>query len=206
VGSVLAGQELNRVYHGRKKRLDLMIVGPALHQILQNVLGRPVAPAVYKAFNFQGFRFDRFLIVRYAADRENRFRTHRDKLSPEAEDRRFVMTLNLNGDAYEGGRLVFPEYGPDQYNPGNGRVVVFSCSLLHEALPVTKRGALRIADFLAFAFFPCCLIEQVDAGPRYQDHSNDSRSIRRIGKKSEAPERGKDEITVVESRNDRRWR
>ena len=151
VGSVLTGQELDRVYHERKKRLDLKIKDPSLHRILQNVLGRRVAPEVYKAFHFQGFKFDRFLIVRYAADRKDRFHTHRDNLSPETEDRCFAMTLNLNGDAYEGGGLVFPEYGPDQYKPGNGGAVVFSCSLLHEALPVTTGVRYALLTFLRSA-------------------------------------------------------
>ncbi len=47
------------------------------------------------------------------------------------------MTLNLKGDEYEGGELVFPEYGLGRYKPGNGHAVIFSCSLRHEALPVT---------------------------------------------------------------------
>ncbi len=148
VGSVLAGQELTRVHHDRKKRLDNKIEDPALLRILSNVIGRRMAPEVSKAFNFQGFKFDRFLVCRYAADREDRFRTHRDNVSPETADRRFAMTLNLNGDEYEGGELVFPEYGADRYKPGNGGAVVFSCSLLHEALPVTKGVRYALLTFL----------------------------------------------------------
>ncbi|MFQ5566097.1 MAG: 2OG-Fe(II) oxygenase [Paracoccaceae bacterium] len=148
VGSVLAGQELTRIHHEKKKRLDHKIEDPALHRILHNVIGRRVAPEVAKAFNFQGFQFDRFLVCRYAADREDRFRTHRDNVSPETADRRFAMTLNLNGDEYEGGGLVFPEYGPDEYKPGNGGAVIFSCSLLHEALPVTKGVRFALLTFL----------------------------------------------------------
>jgi predicted 2-oxoglutarate/Fe(II)-dependent dioxygenase YbiX len=148
VGSVLAGKEVKRIHHDRKKRLDFKIEDPAMHQILRNVIGRRVAPELGKAFNFQGFTFDRFLVCRYAADREDRFRTHRDNVSPETADRRFAMTLNLNGDEYEGGELVFPEYGPDRYKPGNGGAVIFGCSLLHEALPVTKGVRFALLTFL----------------------------------------------------------
>ena len=47
------------------------------------------------------------------------------------------MTLNLNSEDYEGGHLRFPEYGPELYRPGTGDAVVFSCYLVHEAMPVT---------------------------------------------------------------------
>lgn len=148
VASVLAGQELERIHHDRKKRLDYKIEDPAMHRILNNVIGRRIAPELDKAFHFQGFKFDRFLVCRYAADRGDRFRTHRDNISPETAERRFAMTLNLNGDEYEGGELVFPEYSEDRYKPGNGGAVVFSCSLLHEALPVTKGVRFALLTFL----------------------------------------------------------
>ncbi len=148
VGSVLAGKEVERVHHERKKRLDHKIEDPEMHRTLQQIIGRRVAPEVNKAFNFQGFKFDRFLVCRYAADRADRFTTHRDNVSPETADRRFAMTLNLNGDDYEGGELVFPEYGPDRYKPGSGGAVIFSCSLLHEALPVTEGVRFALLTFL----------------------------------------------------------
>jgi len=148
VGSVLAGRELERIHHEKKKRLDNKIEDPALLRILSNVIGRRLAPELGKAFNFQNFQFDRFVVCRYAADREDRFHTHRDNVSPETADRRFAMTLNLNGDEYEGGELVFPEYGEDRYKPGNGGAVLFSCSLLHEALPVTKGVRFALLTFL----------------------------------------------------------
>ncbi len=39
---------------------------------------------------------------------------------------------------FEGVDLRFPEYGPDLYRPGTGDAVIFSRSLLHEAMDVTK--------------------------------------------------------------------
>lgn len=148
VGSVIDGKEQDRIHHAMKKRLDCKIEDPKMHETLQAIIGRRIVPELAKAHNFQGFKFDRFIVCRYAADREDRFRTHRDNISPETADRRFAMTLNLNGDEYEGGELVFPEYGPDRYKPGNGGAVVFSCSLLHEALPVTKGVRFALLTFL----------------------------------------------------------
>lgn len=148
VRSVLDGKQVSRLHHARKKRLDHKIMDPKLNLTLQQVIGRRAAPEMSKAFNFQGFKFDRFLVCRYAADREDRFRTHRDNLSPSTADRRFAMTLNLNGDDYEGGELVFPEYGTDRYKPGDGGAVIFSCSLLHEALPVVRGVRYALLTFM----------------------------------------------------------
>ena len=148
VGSVLAGKEVERIHHKKKKRLDCKIEDPEMHKALSNVIGRRVAPELAKAFDFQNFVFDRFLVCRYAADREDRFHTHRDNVSPGTQDRRFAMTLNLNGDEYQGGDLVFPEYGPHGYKPGNGGAVIFSCSLLHEALPVSEGVRFALLTFM----------------------------------------------------------
>ena len=46
------------------------------------------------------------------------------------------MSLNLNTGDYEGGKLWFPEYGRQVYEIGRGGAALFSCSILHEALPV----------------------------------------------------------------------
>ena len=68
------------------------------------------------------------------------------------------MSLNLNAGEYEGGFLRFPEYGPNLYMPETGCAVVFSCSLLHEALAVTRVqhdagafGGVRFGDGAADA-------------------------------------------------------
>ncbi len=57
------------------------------------------------------------------------------------------MTLNLNTGEYEGGHLRFPEYGPHLYKPGLGDAVVFSCSLVHQALPVTSGTRYVLLSF-----------------------------------------------------------
>ena len=42
----------------------------------------------------------------------------------------------------------FPEFGPQTYRPPTGGAVVFSCSLLHEATPVTKGTRYAFLPFL----------------------------------------------------------
>ncbi len=148
VGSVIRGAEGDRLYDKVKRRLDHRITDPAISSSLQQTIGRRVAPEVHKAFNYEGFRFDRLLVVCYDARRGDRFRPHRDNLSPSTADRRFAMTLNLNTEEYEGGGLVFPEYGADRYRPESGGAVIFSCSLIHEALPVTRGRRFALLTFL----------------------------------------------------------
>jgi predicted 2-oxoglutarate/Fe(II)-dependent dioxygenase YbiX len=58
------------------------------------------------------------------------------------------VTINLNADEYEGGDLRFPEFGPRTYCAPTGGAVAFSCSLLHEALPVTRGTRYAFLPFL----------------------------------------------------------
>ena len=43
---------------------------------------------------------------------------------------------------------MFPEYGDYRYKPAAGAAVVFSCSLLHEALPVTRGQRFALLSFM----------------------------------------------------------
>ena len=58
------------------------------------------------------------------------------------------MTINLNAGDYDGGDLRFPEYGPRTYRAPTGGAIVFSCSLLHEATPVTRGTRYAFLPFL----------------------------------------------------------
>lgn len=121
-----------------KKSQDHHVRDPALNERISETLARRIAPELQKAFvSFQPYAFDGHVIISYGAERDDFFGLHRDNLGPLAEDRRFAMSLNLNDD-FEGGGLRFPEYGPHTYYPPAGTACVFSCSILHEALPVTR--------------------------------------------------------------------
>ena len=54
------------------------------------------------------------------------------------DSRKFACSINLNAEEFEGGDLRFPEFGSRTYRPPTGGAVIFSCSLLHEATPVTR--------------------------------------------------------------------
>lgn len=136
---------------GRAINLDLKrrqdhYVAPAKNQKLEQLVMRRIAPEVYKAFHFKIGGMQAFRVGGYVAGRGDYFRPHRDNSSPQTEHRKFALTLNLNDD-FVGGGLTFPEYGEAVYHTGPGGAVVFSCSLLHEALPVTESTRYVLLSF-----------------------------------------------------------
>jgi predicted 2-oxoglutarate/Fe(II)-dependent dioxygenase YbiX len=148
VKSMVGGQLVERLYEDLKKRRDHHLSDPAVRKPLMGLIARRLGPEVNKAFCFGSFRFDRVLIACYDAERGDYFRRHRDNTTPATAGRRFALTLNLNSDEYDGGELTFPEYGDYRYKPPAGAAVVFSCSLLHEALPVTRGTRFALLSFL----------------------------------------------------------
>ena len=148
VRSMVSGQLVERVYEEMKKRRDHQLADPAVRKPLMAMVARRLGPEINKAFCFGSFRFDRVLIACYDAERGDYFRRHRDNTTPATAGRRFALTLNLNSDEYDGGELIFPEYGDYRYKPETGAAVVFSCSLLHEALPVTRGTRFALLSFL----------------------------------------------------------
>jgi predicted 2-oxoglutarate/Fe(II)-dependent dioxygenase YbiX len=148
VRSMVNGQLVERVYEEMKKRRDHQLNDPAVRKPLMALVARRLGPELNKAFCFGSFRFDRVLIACYDAERGDYFRRHRDNTTPATAGRRFALTLNLNSDEHDGGELIFPEYGDYRYKPETGAAVVFSCSLLHEALPVTRGTRFALLSFL----------------------------------------------------------
>src|SRR5690606_16138476 len=76
------------------------------------------------------------------------FRPHRDNRSFGTAHRRFAVSINLNAGDFDGGDLRFPEFGGRTYRPPTGGAVVFCCSLLHEATPVTRGRRYAFLPFL----------------------------------------------------------
>jgi predicted 2-oxoglutarate/Fe(II)-dependent dioxygenase YbiX len=146
--SVVDGKAVERYDDAVKKRRDHVLSDPAVRKPLMAMVARRLGPEVGKAFCFGSFRFDRVLIACYDAERGDHFRPHRDNTTPATAGRRFALTLNLNSDEYDGGELMFPEYGDYRYKPPAGAAVVFACSLLHEALPVTRGRRFALLSFL----------------------------------------------------------
>src|SRR5215208_3483636 len=91
---------------------------------------------------------ERYIVACYEAETGGHFRAHRDNTTMGTAHRRFAVTINLNAEEYEGGDLLFPEFGSRTYRAPTGGAVVFSCSLLHQAMPVTKGRRFAFLPFL----------------------------------------------------------
>lgn len=111
-------------------------------------INQRLIPEIYKAFQFKATRMERYIVACYDSDSGGFFRPHRDNTTPGTAHRRFACTLNLNAEEYEGGNLRFPEFGQKTYRAPTGGAVVFSCSVLHEATPVTKGKRYAFLPFL----------------------------------------------------------
>jgi predicted 2-oxoglutarate/Fe(II)-dependent dioxygenase YbiX len=132
-----------------KRRRDHVVPrGSALEAEIRHVFNRRLLPEVYKVTHHQVKGHEDFKIVRYSEEEQGFFKPHRDNTTEATVGRRFAVTLNLNTGAYDGGHLVFPEYGDIGYRPAIGEAVVFSCALLHEARPVTRGERFVLLAFL----------------------------------------------------------
>jgi hypothetical protein len=130
------GKTVSELDPGRKQRKDCTLEDDTLKRRVGELVKRRVIPEVEKVFQYQITRMERYLVARYD-EGAGYFRAHRDNTTAGTAHRRFAMSVHLNDD-YEGGGVAFPEFGDTPYKTGKGGAVVFSCSLMHEALPVTK--------------------------------------------------------------------
>jgi peroxiredoxin len=134
--------------HGRRDRIDHWIVENDTSALLDHRLIHRVIPEIAKAFHYQVTRHERMRIGCYEGSRGGKLHGHRDNFDPSTAYRRFAMSVNLNTEEFEGGELRFPEYGDQRYRPGTGNAIVFSSSLLHEALHVTSGRRFVLLAFL----------------------------------------------------------
>ena len=147
--TVASSQERsNRANPKTKIRADVIVPDDSPEsKELVDVMGRRLLPEVLKGFTFRVSRMEHFRVGCYDSTDGGHFAPHRDNTTPLTKHRRYALTLNLNTDEYEGGFLRFPEYGPQLYAPPAGGAVVFSCSLLHLASPVTSGRRFVIVGF-----------------------------------------------------------
>lgn len=131
-----------------KKRRDASITDEALKSAIRARLARRLSPQIERALGFKATRLERYIVARYDAEEGGYFRPHRDNTTKGTAHRRFAVSINLNSEEHEGGDLRFPEYGRRTYRPPTGGAVVFSCSLLHEATPVTQGSRYAFLPFL----------------------------------------------------------
>jgi predicted 2-oxoglutarate/Fe(II)-dependent dioxygenase YbiX len=133
----------------RKRRKDFVIEDQELRAALRALIVLRLLPLIERGLQFSATRIERYIVSCYEGERAGFFGAHRDNTTPATRHRKFAVTINLNAEEYEGGDLRFPEFGPQTYRAPTGGAVVFSCSLMHEALPV-RRG--RRYAFLPFLY------------------------------------------------------
>tara|TARA_E500000331_G_scaffold312203_2_gene320008 strand:+ start:1214 stop:2110 length:897 start_codon:yes stop_codon:yes gene_type:complete len=131
-----------------KKREDFILENETIKQKLIDRLIPRILPEIEKVHHFAPSNLESFRIGCYKAESGGFFKVHRDNANPSVKDRKFAITINLNPNEYEGGDLVFPEYGQELYRPDKGGAIIFSCSLLHEVFPVTKGNRFALLTFL----------------------------------------------------------
>jgi predicted 2-oxoglutarate/Fe(II)-dependent dioxygenase YbiX len=132
-----------------KRRHDHMLTDTALQQACLNSMRLRLLPQIQRAFQFEATRLERHLVACYSADEQGHFRRHRDNTTRGTAHRQFAVSLFLNAPSeYSGGQLIFPEYGAQRFSAPAGGAVVFSCALLHEALPVTQGKRYMYLPFL----------------------------------------------------------
>lgn len=157
------GMTFGKVDHSFKRRLDCDIAAAPIRSVLLDRLRRRLMPQIFKAFQFQATRIERWIVACYDSEQGGFFRPHRDNTTAGTAHRAFACTINLNAEEFEGGELRFPEFGPATYRAPTGGAVIFSCSLLHEATPVTSG---RRYAFLPF-FYDDARADVRDRNRRY---------------------------------------
>jgi predicted 2-oxoglutarate/Fe(II)-dependent dioxygenase YbiX len=130
-----------------KRRRESLSRDPGLEDRMHERLMRRALPEIARVFNFAASRRDALKLLAYP-EGAGYFRAHRDNDTPDVAHRRFALTINLNHGEYAGGDFRYPEFGPHLYAPATGSALVFSCSLLHEVLPVESGTRYAMTTFL----------------------------------------------------------
>jgi predicted 2-oxoglutarate/Fe(II)-dependent dioxygenase YbiX len=142
------GMTVGVIDYGMKRRRDARIDDNELAKACTARLEARLKPAIRRAYQFNVTRLERHIVSCYDAAEGGYFHAHRDNTTAATAYRRFAVSLFLNTGEYEGGQLRFPEFGPKLYTAPPGGAVVFSCSLLHEATPVTRGKRYMYLPFL----------------------------------------------------------
>jgi predicted 2-oxoglutarate/Fe(II)-dependent dioxygenase YbiX len=146
--TVKDGKTVGKIDRSFKRRLDYAIDDPSVIQEFRHCLTENLFPQIRKALNFNPTHIERYIIACYDGEDNGFFSPHRDNTTPGTAHRRFACTINLNAEDYTGGDLRFPEYSNKTYRAPTGGAVIFSGSILHEALPVTNGQRYATLPFI----------------------------------------------------------
>jgi peroxiredoxin len=144
----IGGRSVHITDRSLKSRSDYVITDDNIKNAALLRMSRRLVPEVQRAFQFKAEAVERHIVACYDAAAGGHFRAHRDNMTEVTAYRKFAVTINLNAEEYEGGDLCFPEYGSRLYRCPTGGAVVFSCTLRHEARPVTRGRRFAYLPFL----------------------------------------------------------
>lgn len=134
--------------YGRRDRIDHFIVNRDTNDLIHSRFQARLFPEIKKAFQYDITRYEPYRIGCYEGERGGELHGHRDNTLPVVAHRRFAVSVNLNTEEFEGGELRFPEFSDGVYRPDTGAAIAFSCSMLHEAVHVTKGRRYVLLAFL----------------------------------------------------------
>ena len=143
----VGGKTVGVVDYGHKRRRDYNIEDATFIDRTKALIQRRIVPEILKVHQFRVTRMERYIVCCYDAEEEAHFRAHRDNTTSGTAHRRFAVSINLNDD-FDGGEVMFPEYGTRSYKAPIGGAVVFSCSLLHAVTRVTRGRRFAFLPFL----------------------------------------------------------
>lgn len=134
--------------YGRRDRIDHFIVNRDTNELIHSRFQSRLFPEIKKAFQYEITRYEPYRIGCYEGERGGEQHGHRDNTLPFVAHRRFAVSVNLNSEDFEGGELRYPEFGDETYRPETGAAIAFSCSMLHEAMHVTRGRRYVLLAFL----------------------------------------------------------
>jgi len=132
-----------------KVRQDMHLDCPETSMRLMALISRRVGPELKQIYNFVPQTMEKMKVCCYDAKDGGHFAVHRDNTTPDAAQRKFAMTINLNTGEYEGGHLIFPEYSTDPVYIPRGAAVIFSCAMAHQVTSVSRGQRYALISFFS---------------------------------------------------------
>ena len=118
-----------------------------MQKAISDRLAYRIGPELTKVFAFdRQFTFDSHVVLSYSAEGQHFFGAHRDNGAPTTADRAFAGR-SISTTTSRAASWSSPEYAGVRVSPPAGAAAVFSCSLLHQALPVTRGRRFVLTTF-----------------------------------------------------------
>ena len=132
-----------------KVRRDYLIEDPELARQLNLRLIHRLLPMVRRAFQFQATRVERLIVGCYEAETRRPFPRRTATTRPRAPRTAASRSRSTSTPrTMRAATCAFPNMAPRTYRAPTGGAIVFSCSLLHQAMPVTKGRRFAFLPFL----------------------------------------------------------